>query len=102
MRPVLHGDAVAAARVLYALPEGERARAMRVMLARAEAADAFRKRFGRAHPRWGSGSLMSVAQRGDLPAEPALDDCDYARCLACVFTALADWRACKTAVTARK
>ncbi|GAA0286001.1 DUF7742 family protein [Rhodovulum strictum] len=92
MRPVLPGDAVAAARALYARPSTERQAAMSLMLVHAEAADAYRKRFGRAHPVWGNGSLMALAQREALPPEPSLDDPDYCRCLAIVFGTLADRR----------
>ncbi|HDR29185.1 MAG TPA: hypothetical protein ENN83_11355 [Rhodovulum sp.] len=93
MRPVLPGDAVAAARALFACPPGKRTASMALMLERAEAADAYRKRFGRAHPAWGNGSLMALAQRESLPPEPLLDDPDYCRCLALVFATLADRRA---------
>ncbi|RAP39878.1 hypothetical protein BYZ73_18030 [Rhodovulum viride] len=97
MRPVLHGDAVAAARALYALPQADRAGAIQAMLLRAEAADAYRKRFGRGHPLWGNGSLMALVQRGALPPEPSLDEPEYCRCLAQVFAALAAWRDWKAA-----
>ncbi|TCP42321.1 hypothetical protein [Rhodovulum marinum] len=92
MRPILPGDAVAAARALYTRPVGERASTMVHMLARVEAADAYCKRFHRAHPDWGNGSLMALAQRENLPPEPPLDDPDYCRCLALVFATLAAWR----------
>lgn len=101
MRPVLHGDAVAAARRLWALPEGARACEMARMLARAEAADRFRKRFGRAHPHWGNGALMAVAGAQSLPPEPRLDDAGYCRCLAVVYSALAAWRAEKARLSGR-
>ncbi|MGB8623260.1 MAG: hypothetical protein WCD16_10615 [Paracoccaceae bacterium] len=93
MRPVLHGDVVAAARALLPLPERARRDALRGMLTRAGAADAYRKRFGRAHPDWGNGSLMAVAQRGATAPEPFLDVSDYCRCMALVFDTLVAWRA---------
>ncbi|MBL3572651.1 hypothetical protein JMK10_10530 [Rhodovulum sulfidophilum] len=99
MRPVLHGDAVAAARALYRLPATERGRMIGSMLLRVEAADCYRKRFGRGHPRWGDGSLMALAQNFDLPPEPSLDDTDYCRCLAQVLGALATWRDWKAALS---
>ncbi|WP_414897409.1 hypothetical protein [Rhodovulum sp. YEN HP10] len=92
MRPVLHGDAVAAARALYRLPAAERGRMIGALLMQAEAADAYRKRFGRGHPDWGNGSLMALAENWELPPEPSLDDAEYCRCLAQVFCALAAWR----------
>lgn len=97
MRPVLHGDVTAAARALMPLSEKARPAALRGMLARAGAADAFRKRFGRAHPDWGNGSLMAVALRGVRGPEPFLDTPDYCRCLALVFEELVKWRAEKAA-----
>lgn len=71
------------------------------MLLWTEAADAYRKRFARAHPIWGSGSLMALAAREDLPPEPRLDDPDYCRCLAQVLAALADWRDAKACLRGR-
>lgn len=97
MRPVLHGDVTAAARALLPLPEEVRPAALRGMLARAGAADAYRKRFGRGHPDWGNGSLMAVALRGVAGPEPFLDAPDYCRCLALVFEELVRWRAQKAA-----
>jgi len=91
MRPVLHGDVVSAARLVYTIPAGERTAALSKLLARAEAADLYRRKHGRAHPRWGDGSLMAVAQRRELPNEPTLRDSDYCRCLSTVFLALAAW-----------
>ncbi|SMX42001.1 DUF7742 family protein [Actibacterium lipolyticum] len=92
MRPVLHGDVVAAARVLLATPASKRSFIMAEMLSRASAADAYRKRFGRAHFRWGNGSLMAVAYGYEMRPEPFLDDADYCSCLAQVFDALKTWR----------
>lgn len=89
MRRVLHGDAVTAARALLAVSPEARAGLLAEIFAEAEAADAYRKRTGRAHPVWGTGSLMSAALGRDCAPEPCLDDPDYAACLAQVFTALA-------------
>jgi len=102
MRPVLHGDAVAAARVLSALQPAAREGAIARMLSRAEAADAYRRRFARAHPRWGNGSLMAVALSERPAGEPPLDDPDYCRCLACVFLALAARRERNAALSGRR
>lgn len=103
MRPALHGDAVAAARVLVTVPETARAGTLAQMLARADAADAYRKRFGRAHPQWGSGTLMSLAQRGAvLRPEPDLGQSAYCRCLALVYAMLADWQEEKIRLSGRR
>ncbi|MGC9420101.1 MAG: hypothetical protein ACP5EN_14150 [Rhodovulum sp.] len=72
------------------------------MFAKVEAADAYRKRFHRAHPDWGNGSLMALAHREELPPEPPLDDPDYCRCLALVFSALAEWRAEQAHLSGRR
>lgn len=88
MRCVLHGDLVAAARVLLALPPERRRAAMRLLLARARAADRYRLRHGRAHPRFGTGSLMAAASGWERLPEPALSDPDYLRCLIVVLSAL--------------
>ncbi|WP_194295022.1 DUF7742 family protein [Profundibacter amoris] len=92
MRPVLHGDVVAAALVLLRLPVSARTDAMRDMLEQAAAADLYRKRLGKGHPAWGNGSLMAVAMRWDRASEPFLDDPDYCRCLITVFSELLAWR----------
>ncbi|MGO4853159.1 DUF7742 family protein [Phaeovulum sp. W22_SRMD_FR3] len=88
MRQVMHGDVVAAARALLPLPVARRRAELDWLIARAEAADRFRKRLGRAHPDWGNGSLMGAAMRGPLPPEPHLSDPDYLDCLAEVIAAL--------------
>ena len=88
MRPVLHGDVSAAACALLALAPCCRPRALAAMLAEADAADLFRKRTGRAHPRWGNGSLMAAALGHKRAPEPFLDQPDYAACMALVFEAL--------------
>lgn len=102
MRPILHGDAVAAALALSTLPKPARSGAMAEMLARAGAADAYRKRFGRAHPRWGDGSLMALARQHPLPPEPTLDEVGYCLCLALVFQSIAAWRAEKARLSGRR
>jgi hypothetical protein len=89
MRPVMHGDVVAAGCALLAVPEADRARLLARMLGEAEAADRHRRATGRAHPVWGTGSLMSAAMGRARRAEPFLDDRDYAACLALVFEVLA-------------
>lgn len=97
MRPVLHSDVVAAAMALLQLPEARRERALSTMLERAGAADAYRKRTGRAHPNWGNGSLMGVALPRVVGPEPYLDSPDYCRCMALVFDGLVRWRSRKAA-----
>lgn len=93
MRRVLHGDVTAAARAMLAAPAEARARLLTRLLVEAEAADAYRLRTGRAHPLFGTGSLMSAALAHPVTREPYLDDPDYAACLARVFETLAQRRA---------
>ncbi len=88
MRPLLHGDLVAAARALLAVPAAGRDAAMASMLAAADRADRYRKSFGRAHPRHGTGSLMAAAGAWQQPPEPGLDDADYIACLLCALAAI--------------
>jgi len=88
MRRVLYGDVRAAARALLAVPREARAALLTRLFAEAEAADAHRLATGRAHPRYGTGSLMSAALAHDVAREPYLDDATYAACLAEVFEAL--------------
>ena len=88
MRRVLHGDVVAAACALLAAPGPARPELIRHLIAEAELADAYRLKTGRAHPVWGSGSLMAAAMARPRAREPYLDDPDYAACLVEVFEAL--------------
>ena len=92
MRPVLHGDLTALARHLLILPPPARRHACARIIAEADAADRYRKRFGRLHPKWGNGTLMAAARRRVLANEPPLHHEDYARCLILVLGALAERR----------
>ena len=92
MRPVLHGDVVAAARVLLRVSDKRRRGVMNQMLEHASAADKFRKRLGRGLRNCGNGSLMAVAMGQAMLDEPFLDDPDYCRCLVVVLEVLILWR----------
>lgn len=74
MRPVLIGDVLAAARVLRDLPEEARGVELARLLAEADLADRIRKRTGRAHPRYGNGSLMAAALARQPGPEAFLSD----------------------------
>lgn len=93
MRAVTHGDVVAAARAIRAMPRVARLGAVMGMIEKAHAADRFRKRFGRAHPLWGNGSLMAVALRcrGER-AEPFPSDPGHLDAMATVIEAILAWR----------
>ena len=88
LRPIFHGDVVAAARVIYPLEPGQRRRKLSEMITMSSWANRFRKQNGRAHPVWGDGSLMTAALANDPPPEPALDNREYCSCLALVFETL--------------
>lgn len=93
MRPITHGDVVAAARAVRHLPAGLRRAEITRYLVRAHAADLFRKRTGRAHAFWGNGSLAGSVMAGGMPApEPFFSDVPYLEALAAVIEALLDWR----------
>ncbi len=89
MRPLLPGEVRAAACVLLAARPGQRPGLLARMLAEAETADAYRQETGRLHPLWGNGSLGAVARARERAREPALEDADYAACLALIFDSLA-------------
>ncbi|KPN61976.1 hypothetical protein SAMN04488527_11856 [Aliiroseovarius crassostreae] len=88
MRPVLPGDVAAAACALLALPAQDRPDAMLRMVARANMADRYRYVTGRAHPKWGNGSLAAVARKMPREQEPYQDDPDYCDCMLTIFAAL--------------
>ena len=90
MRPVLHGDVSAAARVLYLMPAPLRALACKRMIDEAEAADRFSARTGRVHPLFGNGSLMGAARKRKLAPEPGFDDREYCQCFEQVLRALVE------------
>lgn len=88
MRPVLHGDIVAAARVLLMLPHALRHQRIQVLIAAARLADMHRLQTGGAHPLYGNGSLMDVASRQPQAPEPLPGDTAYLACLNMVIEAL--------------
>ena len=88
MRPVLHADVICAARVLLCLPSGRRWQAAQELVARAEAADRYRRRLGRTHPGWGNGTLMAAAMARPMAPGHRPDHPDYADCLMLVLDAL--------------
>lgn len=74
---MLVADLVAVADLLAILPEAARAGAARRLVREAHAAHKYQRRFGRLHPAWGDGSLMSRcrsfgAGRGMATAEDLL------------------------------
>ncbi len=88
MRPTLHGDVSCAARVLLLVPRKARERICRRMICEAEIADRYRVRNQRLHPRFGNGSLMSVARKRPMLPEPFFDDPEYCECYETVLRVL--------------
>jgi hypothetical protein len=93
MRPVLHGDLLAAAMRVSELPSWQRAKAAARLIDRAHAADAARKRLGRSMTGWGNGSLMSaVLAEGPLPERGPRLDPGHLAAYRIVAGALLRWR----------
>jgi len=90
MRPVLHGDVSAAARLLLGTQADQRTRLCRCLIREADSADRHLQRTGRVHPALGNGSLMSAARKRVLPDEPGFDDIEYCRCFEIVMRCLID------------
>ena len=90
MRPPTLVDAVAAARVLRAAPEAGRPALLRRLICETRQAARHLRATGRAHPRFGDGSLIAAALRHPVVREPGLDDPAYCRCLAFVLVAIAE------------
>lgn len=88
MRRVLIGDVLALAALVAATPGADRVQAV----AEAHAAHRYMRRFGRPHPRWGNGSLMSR-----LGPEAGRLGCalgpDALMALGQACTAIAQWQA---------
>ncbi|MBM7068026.1 hypothetical protein [Actibacterium sp. 188UL27-1] len=88
MRPVVFTDVAFAARALLALPADLREERAARLVRQAAVADRYRRRFGKAHPAWGNGSLMGAAAR--LPRSPieSFGDPGFCACFAMVLQAL--------------
>lgn len=82
MRRILSTDLIAAASVLAAAPMANRAALAHDILAQSHAAHAYFKRFGRPHPHWGDGSLLTRALACDHRAPPNLSDAGFLAALA--------------------
>lgn len=61
MRRVLLGDLMAAVHCVAAAPIAAQSAVAARLIARADAAHRYSKRFGRAHPHWGFGNLQAIA-----------------------------------------
>lgn len=70
MRPLQPADLEAAVRALLAAAPERRGALAAQIVKDAQMADRYRKRLGRAHPDWGTGTLMSAAARHVAAARP--------------------------------
>lgn len=93
MRPVLPGDLDAAVRCLICADPPSRAGLARELVARADVADRFRKHVGRAHARFGDGSLMAAARLSGPQGAAWRCDALYCACLVLVVEAIEGKRA---------
>lgn len=76
LRPVLPGDLEFAIRAILLIHDSARANAVQRLIQQACDAEQHRQRTGRAHPRFGTGSLMSAAST--WPLAPLPGHCDRA------------------------
>ncbi len=93
LRPILWQDVLALSAALRVVPREARRDAVQEALRCAEAADAWRKTYGAAHPEWGDGTLAAVcggAGAGQIPGETA-----EAKNLTLIFQEITCWRALK-------
>jgi len=85
MRAVLHVDIVTLGRCLLAVDADKRVPLCNRVFDQAHAGDKYRKRFGKHHRCYGSGSLASACWGLPRKPEPFLSDKDYAHCLYIIF-----------------
>ncbi|SOC07716.1 DUF7742 family protein [Rhodobacter maris] len=91
MRPILIDDLLAAAEAALALAPEARAETLVRWLDEAHAADLYRKRLGRVHPRWGLGSLGARA-RCEPRCRPLRPDGARLAALGLVLASVTLWR----------
>ena len=89
MRPIHLADLEAAARALMCCPNAARTALARQLIARADAADIYRKRSRKPHPTFGTGTLMSAAAVLPQAPRPQALDSNALDALAKMIAALA-------------
>ena len=89
MRPVTLADIEAATQAVMAAGEEARQTFAATLLSQARRADRYRRKSGRAHPRFGDGTLLSAALCHPRAARPACFDAGWLDALAHVLRALA-------------
>ena len=90
MRAVHLSDLNMAARTLLAVPDTGRRNLAHLLIKNAHLADKYRKKTGRAHPRYGDGSLCAVCLPLARTAMPDRCDPRYLECLGIVIEGLLD------------
>lgn len=92
MRRCLIGDILAAASVLPAADLRQMQISGARLIAQADAAHRFAKRFGRPHPVWGNGSLMARAMAEPLVQAANFSCPTYLRAFNAIAAALGQFR----------
>ena len=87
MRPIYLCDLDAVVRAVLTVPEAQWPDALGAVVACASAADQYRKRFGKPHPKFGTGTLTS-AVTGQKRQRVTHIDADYRRCMRHLLDAL--------------
>ncbi|WP_437438244.1 DUF7742 family protein [Mameliella alba] len=88
VKPVLPGDVIAAARALLPVPPDMRSELARRLIDEACAADLHCQRTGRAHVRWGNGTLSAAAHGCEMGRETCFEDPDFLDCQVKMLDAL--------------
>lgn len=92
MRRCLIGDLLAAASAVGCGDAAVLQKNARQLLAEADAAHRYSKRFARPHPLWGNGSLMARAMAQPVSTAANFSDPDYLAAFVAVTSALAAHR----------
>lgn len=92
MRRVLPADVARIACVLCATPEREWLGTVQAIFRGSQAGLAHHRKTGKAHPVWGTGSLMAAASDFPKAAEPDFDDDQYCRAWIVVLSELLAYR----------
>lgn len=93
MKPVLIGEVVVLARALLARPAPDRRALAQRVIHEARAAERHLRLYQKAHPSFGTGTLMAAASRRPLAPERFVDDPEFLACLELglsVLSALSD------------
>ncbi len=88
MRPVSFADLEVAIRVLLDADQGQRTSLAQCLIERAHLADQYRQTRGRPHPEFGTGTLMSAAQKFKKQPRPAVLAADELKTTVTIVNAL--------------